>query len=117
MRHVRNALLVVLLICALAVLLLLLTAGFVMGAVWLAGALGLQHDLGMDTQTSKQYASASGSLPIIVAALGFSSFFVGLWKHVNCEQDGCWRPGHRHPGHGRPVCRNHYHHDVVPTQT
>jgi hypothetical protein len=39
---------------------------------------------------------------------------VGLYRHHNCEQPGCWRTGHRHPEHGRPVCRKHYHHDVAP---
>lgn len=39
---------------------------------------------------------------------------VALLRHHNCEQPGCWRLGHRHPEHGRPVCRKHYHHDVAP---
>lgn len=39
---------------------------------------------------------------------------VALVRHKNCEQKGCWRLGHVHPDHGRPVCRRHYHHDVVP---
>ncbi len=34
---------------------------------------------------------------------------IGAYKHINCEEPGCWRFGHRHPGHGRPVCRRHYH--------
>lgn len=38
----------------------------------------------------------------------------GLYRHINCEQPGCPWPGHRHPDHGRPVCRKHYHHDVMP---
>lgn len=99
-----------------ALLLLFLVTGLVDGSVWLAGILHLQHDLGQDSQTTKNYASASGSLPIMVACLGFSSFFAAAWKHVNCEKPGCPRPGHRHPGHGRPVCRKHYHSNVVPTQ-
>ena len=33
---------------------------------------------------------------------------LALYKHVNCEEPGCWRLGHRHPGHGRPVCRKHF---------
>ncbi len=40
----------------------------------------------------------------------------GLYRHINCEQPGCRRLGHRHPDHGRPVCRKHYHHDVVPAR-
>lgn len=39
---------------------------------------------------------------------------IGVYKHVNCEQPRCLRLGHRHPDHGRPVCRKHYHCDVVP---
>lgn len=99
-----------------ALVLIVLATGFVEGILWLTGVLGLQHALGMDTQTTHNYASVSGVLPIMVTLLGFSSLFVGAWKHVNCEQPGCWRWGHRHPDHGRPVCREHYHHDVVPPQ-
>lgn len=32
----------------------------------------------------------------------------GLYKHKNCEEPHCWRLGHNHPDHGRPVCRKHY---------
>ena len=39
---------------------------------------------------------------------------IGLYRHVNCEAPHCWRPGHRHPEHGRPVCKRHYHADVAP---
>jgi hypothetical protein len=39
---------------------------------------------------------------------------VTLLVHHNCEQKGCWRLGHVHPEHGRPVCRAHYHHDLAP---
>jgi hypothetical protein len=46
--------------------------------------------------------------------LAYLGIVLGVLKHVNCEQHGCWRPGHRHPGHGRPVCRKHYHNDVEP---
>lgn len=47
--------------------------------------------------------------------LAYIAFFVGFYKHINCEHPGCWLPGHRHPEHGRPVCRKHYHHDdIVP---
>lgn len=104
----------VVLVAAAALALTLLAAGFVEAMLWLASLLGLQHALGMDTQTSHNYAAVSGVLPMIVAALGFSGFFVGAYKHVNCEQPGCWRPGHRHPDHGRPVCRRHYHTHEAP---
>lgn len=96
------------LIAAAALLLVLAVTAFVVGILKLAGLLGLQHALGMDTQTSHQYASVSGSMPMMVAVLGFSGVLVTAYKHLNCEESGCWRLGHRHPGHGRPVCRKHY---------
>lgn len=110
----RQAVVMVLVIVGGALALVLVATGFVEGMLWLTGVFGLQHALGMDTQTTHNYASVSGVLPIMVALLGFSSLVLGVWKHINCEQPGCWRPGHRHPDHGRPVCRMHYHHDVVP---
>lgn len=52
-----------------------------------------------------QWWSGAGSdLAYIGAALA-------LWRHVNCEHPWCLFPGHRHPDHGRPVCRRHYHSD------
>ena len=39
---------------------------------------------------------------------------LGWFKHHNCKQKGCWRLGHRHPKHGRPVCARHYHENLVP---
>lgn len=42
--------------------------------------------------------------------LGEVSILIALatWaKHHNCETRGCWRLGHVHPSHGRPVCRRH----------
>lgn len=41
---------------------------------------------------------------------------IALAKHHNCEERRCWRPGHLHPEHGRPVCRKHYHDDVMPVR-
>jgi hypothetical protein len=34
---------------------------------------------------------------------------VVYWKHHNCHEKGCWSIGHIHPGHGWPVCTDHYH--------
>lgn len=48
------------------------------------------------------------------ADLAYLGGVIGLLRHVNCEQPWCLRPGHRHPGHGRPVCRKHYHDEVKP---
>jgi hypothetical protein len=82
--------------------------------IWLAGVLGIQRSLGIDTQLSKNYALVSGSLPVVIASFGFAGVLATMFKHLNCEQPGCWKLGHRHPDHGRPVCREHYHHDVAP---
>lgn len=101
-------------VAVVAFVLILLAAAFVEGMLGAAALLGLQHALGMDTQTSHNYAAVSGVLPMIVAAFGFSGALIGIWRHINCEVPGCPRPGHTHPEHGRPVCRRHYHHDVAP---
>jgi len=100
-----------------ALVLVLLAVAFVEGLLKLAGLLGVQHSLGMDTQTSHQYASVSGVLPMLVAALGFSGLLIGFWKHINCVEPGCPWPG-RHPDStGRKWCWRHHpdHHGERPT--
>lgn len=52
-----------------------------------------------------QFYSGIGSDLSEITLIGL---LLGAWRHVNCEERGCWRPGHRHPEHGRPVCRKHY---------
>jgi hypothetical protein len=45
-------------------------------------------------------------------------WIVGLavyWKHHNCHEPRCPRTGHKHPVHGWPSCRHHYHN--VPEHT
>lgn len=45
------------------------------------------------------------------SGIGIDSF-VGLavyLKHHNCHSRWCLRTGHKHPEHGWPVCRRHYH--------
>ncbi len=32
---------------------------------------------------------------------------LGWYRHHNCIETGCWRPGHPDPDHGHPVCRKH----------
>lgn len=59
--------------------------------MWVTGVLHVQHDLGIDTQASKNYDSVSGYLPIIVTTMGFSGIIVTAWRHLNCHKDGCWR--------------------------
>lgn len=97
-----------------ALLLVLLAAGFIEAIISISSWLGVTHAIGIDTQSSENYGVSSGVGPMIIAAFGFSGVGVSIYKHINCEQPGCWRLGHRHPGHGRPVCRAHYHHDVAP---
>jgi len=68
----------------------------------------LWHPLGGN---GYQFWSGVGSDLSELTLLGIA---IGAWKHVNCEEPRCWRPGHRHPGHGRPVCRRHFHSANVP---
>lgn len=111
---VARVLSVVAVIMAVALLLMLLAAGLAVTVIATANWLGLDRALGIDTQNSQNYAFVSGSGPMFIAALGFSSVAVSLLRHLNCEQPGCWRLGHRHPDHGRPVCKWHYHEDLRP---
>lgn len=46
-------------------------------------------------------ASDIGEITLIGAVFAW-------YKHNQCEQEKCWRFGHKHPDHGRPVCRPHY---------
>ena len=39
-----------------------------------------------------------------------------FYRHHNCGQKRCWRLGHAHPEHGRPVCKKHYHNDILEDQ-
>lgn len=34
---------------------------------------------------------------------------IGWCVHHNCREKGCWKVGHRHPGHGQPMCSRHYY--------
>lgn len=35
------------------------------------------------------------------------------WRqHNTCHVENCNKLGHKHPGHGFPVCRNHYHEEL-----
>jgi hypothetical protein len=116
MKRTRRLLMVIPAIALAAIVVTFIAAGVVVGFIWLSGVLGLERALGIDTQSSKNYDLVSGVLPALITSLGFSGLVVTMVKHINCEQPGCWRIGHRHPDHGRPVCRKHYHHDVVPTR-
>lgn len=86
-------------------LLVLLVTVFVEGTLWITGEFGLQHALGMDTQTTHNYASVSGALPIFIAILGFSSIGATAWRRINCHVDGCLRIGkHRMAGGKYVIC-------------
>lgn len=62
------------------------------------------------------YQFWSGIESAIERPLGWLGLGALYLRHHNCEHKGCWRPGHRHPDHGRPVCRAHYHRDVAPAR-
>lgn len=55
-----------------------------------------------------QWWSGAGS---DLGELTLVGLVLGMYRHKNCESKGCWRLGHNHPDHGRPVCRHHYHRD------
>lgn len=86
----RISILPVLIVLA-AIALTLLATGFIEGFLFLTNIMHLQHALGFDTQTSHNYASASGTLPMVVTALGFSGLLVTALHHLNCHEPGCWR--------------------------
>lgn len=104
-RTLKTILTIPVVIVAVAFLLTLIASGFVEGMLWVAQIMHLQHALGMDTQTSHNYASVSGVLPVMVATLGFSSLITGWWHHVNCHTAGCPRIGkHEIAGGKFKVC-------------
>lgn len=72
---------------------------------WLSVAINtyLGHPL---TGAGYQWWSGAGSDIGEVTVIGIA---LGWWRHHNCEERGCWRLGHAHPEHGRPVCRHHFH--------
>lgn len=58
------------------------------------------------------WSGIAGSFLTSVPGWGLAA---GLFaRHHNCREKRCWRLGHRHPEHGLPVCRRHYHADVIP---
>lgn len=65
------------------------------------------HFLGWDGQTSDNYAAWSGSVPALFTLVGLSTIISGLWSHVNCHHEGCWRLG-KHKVSGSPWCGRHH---------
>lgn len=102
------------LVAAVWLLMIFLMVFFIEGTLWLTGLLHLQHDLGMDTQTTHNYASASGSAPMMIALLGYSGLLVSVWRRINCDAPGCLRIGRHSTSDGHHhLCR--VHHPDVPS--
>jgi hypothetical protein len=77
------------------------------GASWHAFWLGeLWHPLkGLGYQF---WSGIEGALQSAVEHVAY--FAVALstwWHHNNCIERGCWRKGHKDPGHGHPICKKH----------
>ena len=67
------------------------------------------HFFGMDNLSGPFYGAWSGW----VSDLGELTIFagvVGMYRHKNCHERGCWRLG-KHQYEGTPYC--HKHHPVV----
>jgi hypothetical protein len=61
--------------------------------------------LGMTSATGAPYLAWSG-FASVVEGLGQLSFFLIIWKLLNCHADGCWRIGWHHvAGTHYRVCR------------
>jgi hypothetical protein len=105
MKRVPLALLIVVLGM---VFLSLLAAGFVEASLRITRLLHLRHVLGMDTQTTYNYDSVSGVLPIMVTALGFTGVLVTAWRRWNCHEAGCWRHGKYEIEGGVRCCDLHH---------
>lgn len=69
----------------------------------------LHPEHGNGYQWHSGIGSDLGELTLVAALLATA-------KHHNCEHPRCPRLGHPHPGHGRPVCRRHFHStEVAPS--
>lgn len=55
--------------------------------------------------TSPFYQLLSGFIPALTV-VSLATLIGGLWHHVNCHQDGCWRVG-RHHLNGQVWCNQH----------
>lgn len=51
------------------------------------------------------------------SGIGIDSFVGGVlyWKHNVCHERRCLFTGHKHPEHGWPACKRHYH--ATPAHT
>ena len=93
------------------VFLLAAASGVLLFAFWYT----IRHALGIDTQQSMAYDFVSGSGPMFVTIIGYSTIITGFWHHVNCHEPGCWRFG-RHKVNGTPWCNRH-HEKARPDET
>lgn len=70
---------------------------------------GMDHGIGIDTQTSLEYAFFSGFGAWLSSTLGLSGIIAALIHHVNCHADGCWRIGKFPVAGGQyKVCGKHH---------
>lgn len=79
----------------------------------------LSHPLGVCVGTHAQVIACKGynfwsGIGSDLGEITLLAAVIGLYKHINCEEPHCPWMGHRHPDHGRPVCRKHYHTHVPP---
>lgn len=103
---------VALLVTAGALLLVLLSVGFIEVVIVVTGWLDLHRAMGIDTQASQNYDFVSGAGPMMVAALGFSGVVTAVWRHLSCHAPGCWHLGRFPIDHLYRVCA--VHHPDVP---
>lgn len=69
---------------------------------------GLLHVLGIRPTpqgTSAWYQLWSGFIPALTV-VSLATLIGGMWHHVNCHADGCWRIG-RHHLNGQVWCNRH----------
>lgn len=94
-----------------ALLLLLLIWAFVYYIVpdWFWHPLGYCTGTPHQVELCKGYNSWSGILGSFIASVPQWLIALALfWRHNNCGHKGCWNTGHKHPGHGQPMCDIHY---------
>lgn len=76
--------------------------------LWLSGVLGLHKQIGTSSQTTENYASVSGHLPILVTIALGSGILVTAWRHWNCHEEACWRHGKYEVEGGIRFCDRHH---------